>query len=96
MYLFSIDDVHDDAALEHSCESSLDCESVLAILSTGAIGCREFSCHCRRILQGLDIECLIAMATKKVRVRSEVQKRGWKEQVLCTKKYREGECESIR
>lgn len=45
-YLFGIDDVHDNATLQHAGKSCLDCEVVLAILSTVAICSGEFSCHC--------------------------------------------------
>ena len=45
-YLLGIDDVHDNATLQHAGKSCLDCEVVLAILSTVAVCGGEFSCHC--------------------------------------------------
>ena len=45
-YLLSVDDVHDNATLEHAGKTSLDGEVVLAILGSVAVCGGEFSCHC--------------------------------------------------
>ena len=44
-YLLSVDNIHDDASLQHSCQSGLDGEVVLAILCAVAIGGGEFGGH---------------------------------------------------
>lgn len=45
-YLLGIDNVHDDATLQHSRQTRLDGESVLTILGGVAVGRGQFSCHC--------------------------------------------------
>lgn len=44
--LLSVDNVHNDATLQHAGEACLDGEVVLAILGAVAVGGGEFSCHC--------------------------------------------------
>jgi hypothetical protein len=45
-YLLSVDNVHDDSALQHACQTGLDGKVVLTILCAVTVCGGEFSCHC--------------------------------------------------
>jgi hypothetical protein len=60
IYLLGVDDVHDDAALEHARETGLDGEVVLAIAVGAVVAVAvavavggEFSRHCMYIVDGV-------------------------------------------
>lgn len=55
IYLLSIDDVHDNATLQHAGESCLNGEVVLAVLRTVAICGGEFSCHRKCVAKGIRV-----------------------------------------
>jgi hypothetical protein len=57
-YLLSVDNVHDDSALQHACQTGLDGKVVLAILCAVAVCGGEFSCHC-------DVSCVVNEVIRK-------------------------------
>ena len=53
MDLFSVYYVHDDASLQHACQSCLCGEGVIAVGGTAICSSGEFSCHLAVIVDHL-------------------------------------------